>query len=102
MKRMEQIAPPPTAKKTVLNVAAYARISMETERTPISLSTQISYYQKLITSTPGWNFAGVFADSGISGTTTQAAAIPELLTLRGQARSTLSSPSPSPAFHATP
>lgn len=45
MKRMEQIAPPPTAKKTVLNVAAYARISMETERTPISLSTQISYYQ---------------------------------------------------------
>mgnify|MGYP000057837633 CR=1 FL=1 len=36
MKRMEQIAPPPTAKKTVLNVAAYARISMETERTPIS------------------------------------------------------------------
>ena len=81
MKRMEQIAPPPTAKKTVLNVAAYARISMETERTPISLSTQISYYQKLITSTPGWNFAGVFADSGISGTTTKRPQFQELLTL---------------------
>lgn len=43
---------------------------METERSPKSLSAQISRYSELIQSTPGWEYAGVFADSGISGTTT--------------------------------
>lgn len=43
---------------------------METDRTRKSLSTQVSYYNKMIASTPGWVFAGVFADCGISGTHT--------------------------------
>lgn len=70
VKKMERISPPPATAIPSVNVAAYARISMETERTPLSLSAQISYYQQLIHDTPGWTFAGVFADSGISGTTT--------------------------------
>lgn len=49
-------------------VAAYARISLETSRLKHSLSTQISYYNKLIQSNPTWEFAGIYADSGISGT----------------------------------
>lgn len=81
MKRMEQITPPPTNTSQVVNVAAYARISAETERTPLSLSSQVSYYQQLICGTPGWAFAGVFADSGISGTTTNRPQFQELLAL---------------------
>lgn len=49
-------------------VAAYARISVETERMSHSLSAQISYYNNLIQKNPDWEFAGVYADDGISGT----------------------------------
>lgn len=49
-------------------VAAYARVSMETERLAHSLSAQISYYDKLIADHPEWEFAGVYVDSGVSGT----------------------------------
>lgn len=49
-------------------VAAYARVSMDTERLMHSLSVQVSYYSELIQNTPGWEYAGVYADEGISGT----------------------------------
>lgn len=49
-------------------VAAYARVSMETERLRHSLSSQISYYSKLIQDNPEWEYVGVYADEGISGT----------------------------------
>ena len=51
-------------------VAAYARVSMETERLNHSLSAQVSYYSELIQKHPGWVYAGVFADDGITGTKT--------------------------------
>ena len=54
----------PTRKK----VAAYARVSMESDRMMHSLSTQVSYYNELIQSNPEWEFAGVYADNFISGT----------------------------------
>lgn len=52
---------------------------METERSPKSLFLQISYYSNLIQSTPGWEYAGVFYDSGISGTTTKRIGFQEML-----------------------
>ena len=36
-----------------------------------SLSTQVSYYNELIQSNPEWEFAGVYADNFISGTSTE-------------------------------
>lgn len=57
----------PTVKKKK-KVAAYARISMESERMNHSLSVQISYYSSLIQKNPDWEYADVFADDGISGT----------------------------------
>jgi len=48
-------------------VAAYARVSMETEKLQHSLSAQISRYSELIQSNPDWEYAGVFSDDGISG-----------------------------------
>ncbi len=57
----------PTVKKKK-KVAAYARISMESERMNHSLSAQISYYSSLIQKNPDWEYAGVFVDDGISGT----------------------------------
>lgn len=54
----------PTRKK----VAAYARVSKDTERLNHSLSSQIIYYNQYIQSNPEWEFVGVYADLGISGT----------------------------------
>jgi len=56
----------PTRKK----VAAYARVSMETERLNHSLSAQISHYSELIQKHSDWQYVGVYADDGISGTGT--------------------------------
>ncbi len=51
-------------------VAAYARVSMQSERMLHSLSAQISYYSSLIQKNPDWEYAGVYADDFISGTDT--------------------------------
>lgn len=65
--KIEQSVPKIKVKK---RVAAYARISMESERMSHSLSAQVSYYNELIQKNPDWEYAGVFADNGISGTST--------------------------------
>ena len=41
---------------------------MESERMQHSLSAQVSYYSALIQKNPEWEYAGVYADYGISGT----------------------------------
>ena len=60
----------PMIKKKV-KVAAYARVSMDTDRLRHSLSAQISYYNNLIQNNPDWEFVEVYADLGISGTSTK-------------------------------
>ena len=65
--KIEQAVPVIQTKK---KVAAYARVSMESERMNHFLSAQISYYSSLIQKNPGWQYAGVYADYGITGTLT--------------------------------
>lgn len=54
-----------------LKVAAYARISRDKNELEDSLENQISYYTTLISENPIWQFAGIFADDGISGSSTR-------------------------------
>lgn len=49
-------------------VAAYARVSCGKDAMLHSLSAQVSYYSRLIQKTPGWAYAGVYADEALSGT----------------------------------
>ena len=49
-------------------VAAYARISMESEQTQHSLLAQVEYFEKKIGENPDWKLVEIYADSGISGT----------------------------------
>lgn len=51
-------------------VAAYARVSRDSETLLHSFSAQISYYSALIQNNPEWIYAGVYADEGITGTST--------------------------------
>lgn len=68
MAKVTRIEPTVAALKPRKRVAAYARVSMESDRLNHSLSAQVSYYSSLIQKNPEWEFAGIFADSGISGT----------------------------------
>ena len=49
-------------------VCAYARVSSGSEAQGESLENQTTYYQNLIEANPEYEFAGVFADQGITGT----------------------------------
>ena len=49
-------------------VAAYARVSTDKDEAIHSLSAQISYFNKLITSHSDWEFVEIFADEGLTGT----------------------------------
>ena len=51
-----------------LRVAAYARVSVDTLHH--SLAAQVSYYSSLIQKNLAWEYAGVYADEGITGTST--------------------------------
>lgn len=70
MVKIEQVTPARPVKVKLVNVAAYARVSTASERQLSSIATQVSYYSRLIQSTPGWTYAGVFTDEGITGTKT--------------------------------
>lgn len=71
MKTIKKIDVKSIALPARKRVAAYARVSMESDRLAHSLSTQISYYNDLIQNNPEWEFAGVYADSFISGTSVE-------------------------------
>ena len=58
-----------TEKKYKLKrVCAYCRVSTDSEEQLNSYSSQIEHYSKQIKSNPEWEFAGIYADEGISGT----------------------------------
>lgn len=64
-----KIAPPATKQAPKRKrVAAYARVSSGREAPLHSLSAQVSHYSDLIQKTPGWEYAGVYADEALSGT----------------------------------
>lgn len=57
--------------KRQMNVAAYCRVSTEEEEQQSSYEAQCSYYTDKIMKNPEWNMAGIFADEGITGTSTK-------------------------------
>lgn len=71
MAEITKIEPKGRPVRKLKKVAAYARVSMDTERLEHSLSAQVSYYSNLIQKNPEWVYAGVYSDNGISGTKTE-------------------------------
>ena len=51
-----------------INVAAYCRVSTESDEQMNSLTNQKEYFENLIKSHDEWNFVGIYYDEGISGT----------------------------------
>ena len=72
MRIINKIEPKVPQMPTRKRVAAYARVSMESERLQHSLSAQVSYYSGLIQKNPTWEYVGVYADDGVTGTKAEA------------------------------
>ena len=54
-----------------LRVAAYCRVSTDSDEQETSYDAQVSHYTEYIQQNPQWTLAGIFADDGISGTNTK-------------------------------
>ena len=51
-----------------LRVAAYCRVSTDSEEQINSYKNQLAYYTEKIGGNPAWKMAGIYADEGITGT----------------------------------
>lgn len=51
-----------------IRVAAYARVSTNSDEQLLSLEVQKEHYESYIKSNPSWDYAGLYFDEGISGT----------------------------------
>ena len=57
--------------KPKLRVAAYCRVSTDSDEQATSYEAQVEHYTEFIQKNPEWEFAGIYADDGISGTNTK-------------------------------
>ncbi len=61
----------PINATTTKKVAAYARVSTNSDEQYTSYEAQVTYYQKYIQDRPDWEYTRVYADEGITGTNTK-------------------------------
>jgi len=61
----------PINMATTKKVAAYARVSTNSDEQYTSYEAQVNYYQKFIEDRLDWEYTKVYADEGISGTSTK-------------------------------
>ena len=54
-------------QSTIKRVAAYCRVSTDSDEQGESYESQISYYESLIKNNPNYQLSGVYGDKGISG-----------------------------------
>ena len=58
-------------EKPKLRVAAYCRVSTDSDEQATSYEAQVEHYTEYIQKNPDWEFTGIYADDGISGTNTK-------------------------------
>ena len=63
-----RIIEPIKKKKAHKKVCAYVRVSKDTYSQGESFENQVSYYERILSTNPDYEFVGVFADRGLTGT----------------------------------
>lgn len=63
-----QVIAPYAPQSNKLSVAAYCRVSSNSEDQLNSYRAQVGYYTRLISENPDWQLADIYADEGITGT----------------------------------
>lgn len=66
-----QVKNPELEEQPKLNVAAYCRVSTDSDEQASSYEVQIEHYTNFIQKNPEWSLAGIYADDGITGTNTK-------------------------------
>lgn len=61
----------PTMERQKRRVAAYARVSTDSDEQLSSYEAQVDFYTRHIKSNPEWEFVNIYTDEGISGTNTK-------------------------------
>lgn len=61
----------PTKERVRRRVAAYARVSTDSEEQFTSYEAQVDYYTRFIQENPDWDFVEVYTDEGISAVNTK-------------------------------
>ena len=86
-----------------LRVAAYARVSSDSDDQQNSYIAQVDYYTKNIAAQEGWEMADIYADEGISGlVASKRDDFNRMIQDAGTEKSTASSSNPYPALRETP
>ena len=67
-KRITKVMPKKSIVPVRKRVCAYTRVSSGKDAMLHSLAAQVSYYSDLIQRNPEWEYAGVYADTGLTGT----------------------------------
>ncbi|MBQ3704154.1 MAG: recombinase family protein [Oscillospiraceae bacterium] len=65
--KVETISSAPITQRK-LRVAAYARVSTDLDSQETSIENQREHYKSFIASNPDWELAGIYEESGVSGT----------------------------------
>ena len=68
---MNRFAPETPGLAPRKRVAAYARVSTDSDEQLTSYEAQVDYYTKYIKERADWEFAGIYTDEGISATNTK-------------------------------
>lgn len=84
--RVRIIEPIKHTEKVKKKVCAYARVSTVHHKQEESLENQIQYYERLISNNPDFEYMGVFADRGITGTTENRVQFQKMLELCREGR----------------
>ena len=61
----------PVSQTHKRRVAAYARVSTDKDEQITSYNAQVDYYKKYIQNNPDWEYVDMYADEGITGTSTK-------------------------------
>lgn len=70
MPTVKTLLPKTQAEETLLRIAAYCRVSSDSEDQEHSFAAQVKYYTEMIGKNPKWTLADIYSDEGISGTST--------------------------------
>ena len=70
MSKNVTIIPPSESRPDILRVAAYCRVSTDSDNQATSYASQIRNYTELISQHEGWELVDIYADEAVSGTKT--------------------------------
>ena len=66
MKRITKIEAAKDSGRKKLRVAAYGRVSTDSNEQLVSLETQMNHYERYIKARPDWEYAGLYYDEGVT------------------------------------